>query len=92
MIPKLPRPGAHNHIEGAPPDSLDFVREVGESPIGTPASEARERRMQNPEYAREARTLTVRFTYLRKGHPRAALEAVLASISKAVFETEILDA
>jgi hypothetical protein len=91
---KLPRPGAHNHIEGAPPESFAFVAELGSM---APLLEMHKRLEDlSDEGTRRAldlpATFTVRFTYKRKGHPRAALDSVLKDIHPSVFETEVLDA
>ena len=81
-----PRLVARN-MTGHAPDCPTHARTIAEwNALG-----AQQRESLKAFYDREARTLTVRFTYLRKGHPRAALESVLASIPKSVFETEILD-
>lgn len=36
MTLRDPRPGAHNHIEGVPKASLDYVREMGEDTPSSP--------------------------------------------------------
>jgi hypothetical protein len=92
MTIRNPRPGAHNHVEGTPEESHAYVAEMG--PDGTATIPAGTLKVGDTIQliAHPRTTFTVRFRYLRKGHPRAALESILKSIHPSVFETEILDA
>jgi hypothetical protein len=69
-----PRPGAHNHVEGVPEDSLDYVREMGES-HSSPADV--------DKLVEQSRLEQVR----RYGHPKYRLpDGVPSKLGRAIAE------